>query len=170
MEIIESKFNDVIPIPDWLFNEIVSLHIKIPYCKKNEIKIKKYINKLREFTNNNIKITYSWITSKIESLYPFKDKLAHHHNIIYKGTCNCKQIYIGETGMDATTKWKEHDRLKGNLEPEKHIFQNSEHSFTWTLIERASHENKKRKLLEAYLIRINKPSINDQTDIKTSFI
>ena len=41
LEIIESKFNDVIPTPDWLFNEIVTLHIRIPYCKKNEIVISK---------------------------------------------------------------------------------------------------------------------------------
>ena len=135
--------------------------------KKNEILIRKYINKIREFTNNNIKITYSWITSKIKSLFLFKDKFTHHHNIIYKGTCNCKQIYIGETGRNAPTRWKEHDRLKGNSEPAKHIALNPGHSFTWTLIERAPHENKKRKLLEAYPIMLNKPSINDQTDIKT---
>ena len=126
LEIIESKFNELIPIPDWLFNEIVTLPIRIPYCKKNEVLIRKYTNKLREFTNNNIKITYSWITSKIKSLFPIKDKLSHHHNIIYKGTCNCKQIYIGETGR------KEHDRLKGISEPAKHIALNPGHSFTWT--------------------------------------
>ena len=34
LEIIESKFNDFIPIPDWLFNEIVTLHIRMPYGKK----------------------------------------------------------------------------------------------------------------------------------------
>ena len=150
-----------------MFNKIVTLHIRIPYCKKNEILIRKYINKIREFTNNNIKITYSWITSKIKASFPTKDKLTNHYNIIYKGICNGNQSYLGEIGRNATTRWKEHERLKGNSEPAKHIAINPEHSFTWILIERALHENKKKKLLEAYHIMINKPSINDQTDIKT---
>ena len=70
---------------------LMKLHIRIPYCKKNEIVIRKYIDKIREFTNNKIKITYSWITPKIKPLFPIKNKLTHHHNIIYKGSCNCNK-------------------------------------------------------------------------------
>ena len=64
MENMESKFKDGIPAPDWLFNEIISLYMKIPYCKNIGVVIRKYINKIREFPNNNIKFSYSWIISK----------------------------------------------------------------------------------------------------------
>ena len=81
----------------WLFENKKRLHFKIPYCPKNELYIHKYIDKFNSFTKNFITFSYSWITSKIRTLFPLKDRISHVHNVIYKGECSCGETYVGET-------------------------------------------------------------------------
>ena len=95
-----------------------------------------------------------------------KDKVRHPSNVIYKGECSCKAVYIGETTRNAETRWKEHNSDSGRSEPSKHLIENPDHSFTWKVISKAPSFARKRKILEAYFIMTLKPSINDQKDIK----
>ena len=48
--------------------------IRIPYWEKNDAASKTFLNKLNQFTNNNIKFTIVWNTRKIRSLFQLKDK------------------------------------------------------------------------------------------------
>ena len=135
--------------------------------ENSEIKIRKIVEKIESFCHGNVQVIYTWKTSKLRSLFPLKDRVIHHNNVIYKGECSCKAIYIGETKRNAITRWKEHNSSSEKSEPSKHLVQNPTHQFHWSVIQKAPEETRKRKILEAYHIMINKPSLNDQKDIKS---
>ena len=161
-------------IPTWLFEEKTETRqkvlIKIPYCPKNESSIRKVIAKLNEFTNNKLQIVYTWKTTKLRSLFRLKDKITHVSNVIYKGECSCGDTYIGETKRNAVIRWKEHNSNNKKSEPSKHLVQNPDHEFNWSILARAPQDNRKQVILEAYFITSQKPSLNDQKDIKSLFL
>ena len=64
-------------------------------------------------------------------------------------------------------RWGEHNSNSERSQPSKHLVQNPEHYFDWSVITKAPLDFRKRKILEAYYITSNKPSINDQKDIKS---
>ena len=68
---------------------------------------------------------------------------------------------------NAESRWKEHNDMKKESEPAKHLRDNQVHSFTWKLICMAPKLNRKRKNLEATLITLLKPSLNNQLETKS---
>ena len=160
------SFKNDFLIPKWMFEDRINVHMKLPFCLKNEKIIRKYLDTVEEFTGFSIKVTYSWITTKARSLFPIKDKLNHHHHVIYKGVCSCKNTYIGETKRNSVIRWKEHESLSGTSEPSKHLASNPTHQFSRMILEKASSNMRKRKISEAYYIRTQRPSLNDQVDVK----
>ena len=152
-------------IPDWLFNEKRSISIRLPFCKRIENVVKKFIDNISYFTKDKVDLRIIWNTSKIKSMFPLKDKVIHQSNVIYKGSCDvCEKVYIGQTKRNAQTRWKEH--LKGKSEPAKHIKKFKRHKFTWSILCRAPSNTRCRRILEAFYISKLNPSINDQTDMK----
>ena len=99
-------------IPPSLFEEWKEISFQVPFCKRNEDKMKRIICKLEEYTNYKIKFRYSWKTRKLESLFPLKNRIVHKANIIYKGRCTCKEFYIGETKRNSEVRWNGHCSLK----------------------------------------------------------
>ena len=154
-------------IPPGFFDERTNVHVKIPFCPKNEREIRKFLDKQESYTNFNFRISYFWLISEIRTLFPNKDKLTHHHHVIYKGVCSCNGTYIGKTLRNATIRWAEYESDKGNLEPAKHLNDYPSHSFTWSILERAPSNYRERRMLEAYHIKTKRPTINDQLDIKS---
>ena len=128
------------------------------------------IAKLNEFTNNKLQIVYTWKTTKLRSLFRVKDKITHVSNVIYKGECSCEDTHIGESKRNAVIRWKEHKSNNQKSEPSKHLVQNPDHDFNWSILARAPQDNRKRVILEAYFITSQKPSLNDQKDIKSLFL
>ena len=122
----------------WMFEDRISVQIKLPFCPKNAKIIRKYFDFIEEFTGFSIKVTYSWITTKVCSLFPIRDKLNHHHHVIYKEVCSCENTYIGETKRNSVVRWKEHESLSGTSEPTKHLASNPTHQFFWMILEKAS--------------------------------
>ena len=129
-------------IPIWLFEEKTEtrqkVFIKIPYCPKNESHIRKVIAKLNEFTNNKLQIVYTWKRTKLRSLFRLKDKITHVSNVIYKGECSCGDTYIGETKRNAVIRWKELNSNNQKSEPSKHLVQNPDHEFNWSILARST--------------------------------
>ena len=82
------------------------------------------------------------------------------------GKCSCGQTYIGETVRNVEVRWKEHNSGTGNSEPSKHLQENDQHDFTWKVLMTAPLNTRERKNLEASLIAIHKPSLNNQLDAK----
>ena len=134
-------------------------------------KIRSIVNKLEEFTNNKVKFIYHWKTRKLKSLFPLKDRIKHKANIVYKGTCSCKESYIGETKRNAEISWKGHcsnnDKKK---EVAENLLKNSGHTIDWQVITPAPHQRNKWKILEAYYITKFKPSLSNQLDIKITHL
>ena len=163
---IFSRPKDDYMIPKNMFDEKIYLHLKVPYCPRNETMIFKVINNIEEFTSFRVKVNFSWITNQTRSLFPLKDKISHHHSVIYKDTYSCSKTFIGETLKNAVVRWKEHEYHQGKSEPAKHLLENPAHSFCWEILDKASLDIRKRKILEAYYIKIFSPSLNDQIDIR----
>ena len=100
----------------------------------------------------------------MKSLFPLKNKISHPHSVIYKDTCSCSKTYIGETLRNVVVRWKEHEYRHGKSELAKHQWENPSHSFCWEILDKASLDNRKRKILEAYYIKIFSSSLNDQIE------
>ena len=57
--------------------------------------------------------------------------------------------------------------INGNSEPAKHIAANTTHDFSWKVISVAPKNALKGKLLEAMIIKLHNPSINEQLETKS---
>ena len=89
---IDSTINDFhqtkedILIQPSLFQEQKEISFQVPFCKRNEEKVKQITCILEEYTKYKIKFRYSWKTRKLQSLFPLKDTIVHKTNVISKGT------------------------------------------------------------------------------------
>ena len=84
-------------IPPSLFEDRKEISFQIPYCKRNEEKMKRIICKLEQYTNYEIKFRYSRKNRKLRYLFQLKDPLVHKVNVINKEIWRCKEFYIGKT-------------------------------------------------------------------------
>ena len=137
--------------------------VEIPYCESNEKRSKTFIKKFNYFTNNLFNIRIKWKTRKIKSLFLLKDKIQHPACKIYEGTCNvCNIKYIGETKRNTEIRFSEHNNPNGKSEPSIHLTRNISHSFDWKILCAALSNDRTRKNLEAFYIKINRPQLNEQ--------
>ena len=93
-----------------------------------------------------------------------KDPNLHPSCKIYKGVCSCGETYIGETIRNVEERWSEHNSADNKSEPAKHLADNKEHSFLWSILLAAPKDGRTRKNLEAFFIAKLKPSLNRQED------
>ena len=154
-------------VPDWLFDVREKVFLRLPYCQQNEEDVKKFINHLTIITKEKFQFIVLWTTSAIQSLFPIKDKVCHISCVIYQGICSCGATYIGETVRNASIRWSERNNINGNSEPAKHIAANTTHVFSWKVISGAPKNAHKRELLEAMIIRLHNPSLNEQLETKS---
>ena len=68
---------------------------------------------------------------------------------IYKDICSLGETYIGETICDVAERWSEHNSVNNKSEPAKHLTDNKEHSFLWSILLAAPKYGRTRKNLEA---------------------
>ena len=111
--------------------------MEIPFCLKNKISSKHFIKKFDKFTNNTFDVRIKWLTQKVKNLFRVKDKSLHQAYKIYKGICSCGECYIGETARNVEVRWGEHNNPIKVSNPSKHIKDNVDHAFHWSLIARA---------------------------------
>ena len=114
-----------------LFQEQKEISFQVPFCKRNEEKVKQITCILEEYTKYEIKFRYSWKTRKLQSLFSLKDTIVHKTNVISKGTCKCKEFYIQETKHNSEAWWNEHCSLKKSSEVGDHLLVNPDHNITW---------------------------------------
>ena len=122
------------------------------------------------FTNYKIKLRYSWKTRKLQSLFPLKDPIFHKANVIWKGTCACKEFYVGETKRNSEVRWNEHCSLKKSSEVVDHLLVNADHNITSQIIAKSPAQTFKQKILEAFSMGKLKPTFNSQKDIKITHL
>ena len=140
--------------------------VNLPFCSTNEEYAKTFLTKLKQFTNNKYFFIVVWKTRKVRSLFPQKDKvsISHCSNVIYEGLCTCNENYIGVTERNSIVRFEEHNDATKTSEPAKHLSVNINHSFNWTILSKASHNTRKGKILEAFFIKVKRPSLNNQSD------
>ena len=68
-----SKEEEQLIIPEWLFDQRKKVLFKLPYCPSNERDVKRFIDKIESFSNEKLKFIVSWSTRNIKSLFPLKD-------------------------------------------------------------------------------------------------
>ena len=71
--------------------------------------------------------------------------------MIYRGICSCRADYIGETVCNTQLRWNEHENgTDKNFECAKHLNENDNHEFKWSVLSLAAKVSFKRKILEAF--------------------
>ena len=158
---------DLLLIPTYFFEPpLPFILIEVPYCPENERQSKHFIKKLKSFLDRDCSIVIKWTTRKIKTLFSLKSRNPYPSCKIYEGTCSCGSLYIGETKRNTAVRWSEHNDPRGKSEPAKHLFNNPSHKFSWRVILSASQNSRIRKNLEASVVALKKPDLNNQTDSK----
>ena len=122
--------------------------------------------KLNQLTDNVYKVAVNWKTKKVKNLFSLKSRNPHPSCKIYLGVCSCNETYIGETKRNVGIRWGEHDDSRKSSEPAKHLKENPDHTFSWSIIMNASTNARVRKNLEASWVALKKPTLNNQVDSK----
>ena len=85
---------------------------------------------------------------------------------IYKGDCCYGSRYIDKTKCNAEVRWNDHSDPSKSSEPSKHVRNNINHCFKWSIISNAPKNAKITKNLEASYNALQKPDLNEQKDFK----
>ena len=113
-------------IPPTLFDLMkikVFILIDIPSCEKNEKKKSKdFIKKFHHFTNGKYHVLIYWITKKVKSLFPFKNKNIYPDCKINDVLCSCVGNCVGESKRNMATRLGEF------------LYKNIQHSYNWTIL------------------------------------
>ena len=136
--------------------------VNLPFCADNEEFSKRFIKRLNNYTHDKYSFIVIWKTRKIRTLFPLKDRVVHVSDVIYEGICTCENNYIGETDRISGCRWNEHEDVKRNSEPAKHLKQNPTHKFKWKILTKAPKDKYKRRILETFFIKTMKPTLNNQ--------
>ena len=118
------------------------LLLEIPYFGQNKIASTRFIKKFHQFALEKYDIAVKWLTKKVKSLFPLKDRNLHPSCKIYKGICSCGETYIGETIRNVEERWSEHNSADNKSEPAKHLADNKEHSFLRSILLAAPKDNR----------------------------
>ena len=110
--------------------------------------------------------SYQMDNKEHKNLFNLKSKNPHPACKIYEGACSCGSTYIGETKRNVEIRWSEHEDPKGKSEPAVHLAENKGHCFTWKVIMNAPQNIRCRKNLEASIVAIRRPNLNNQVDSK----
>ena len=131
----ERNEEDEMIIPTQLFEIPKKISfLQLPFCEANGKRSKSLLNKFYNFINENFKLIIRWKTRNLKSLFPLIDKDLHPACKLYKGICSCESNYAGETKQNVEVRYSEHRHLSGKSEPSKHLRQNINHVFTWSVI------------------------------------
>ena len=109
-----------------------------------------------------LEIRCAWKTRKSRYLFPLKDTIVDKANVIYKGTCTCKEFYIGETKRNLVVRWNKHSSLKKSSEVVDHLLVNPDHNITWQITAKAPAQIFRREILEVFYMRKLKPTLNSR--------
>ena len=84
----------------------------------------------------------------------------------YAVLCFCQESYIGETVRNVEIRWQEHEDTQKYSELEKLLKNNPTHSFTWKVLLPASSIRRIRQNMEASIIALKRPSLNERVESK----
>ena len=140
------------------------LLLEIPCCEQNEIASKRFKKKFHQFAGYKYDIAVKWLTKKLKSYFPLKNPNLHLSCKIYKGICGCGETYIGKTIPNVEECSSEHNSADNKSKPAKHLADNEEHFFLWSILLAAPKDGRIRKNVEAFfIVRKKNKAIPQQT-------
>ena len=128
-----------------------SILVEFPYCPQNELVARRFQSKFHQFNNQKFQVTIKWISKKVKTFFSLKDKNPYPAWQIYKGTCVFDQIYIGKTIRIVHARWNQHEDIRKEFEPTKHLRENLNHIFKWEALLQAPKNYRQRKILKLLL-------------------
>ena len=127
------------------------LFSQLPFCEANKKISKSFSNKFYNFINEKFKLVIRCKTQNLKSLFPLKDKDLHPVCKVYKGICSCESTCVGETERNVEVRYLEHNHPSRKSKPSKHLHQNINHVFTWSVICSAPKSDRTRKILKRFI-------------------
>ena len=94
-----------------------------------------------------------------------KDENLHPSCKIYYGLCSCGEDYVGETKINFSVRYDEHNEPSNKSKPAAHLEKNKDHKFTWRILYNAPSNARTRMNIKAFFIAIMRPSLNEQIDL-----
>ena len=77
---------------------------------------------------------------------------------------SCGESHISETIRNAEVRWEEHNNSISKSNPLKHIKDNLDHVFNWSVLANAPKNMFQQKVLETHYIVLEKPTLNEQLE------
>ena len=71
---------------------------------------------------------------------------------IYKGFCSCGESYTGEIVTNVKVHLDEHNNPTKVSNPSKHINDNVDHTFHWSVLAKGPRNTIQQKVLQAYIV------------------
>ena len=131
------NFDDYIIPPNFFDIPKSFILTGLSFCENNEIKIKHFLRKFHRFTKDCFKVAIKWKTGETKTLFLLKDESIHSSFVIYKGTCSCGEIYIGETIRNSSIRWEERNDPTKKSETVKHLKNNFHNVFNRVILWKA---------------------------------
>ena len=86
---------------------------------------------------------------------------------MHKIVISCDESYIVDV-RNCEVGWDGHSYALKKSNPLKHIKDNLDHVFNWSVLANAPKNMFQRKVLEAYYIALEKPTLNEQLELDRS--
>ena len=102
-----------------------------------------------------------WLAKKVKALFRVKDKSLHQAGKIYKDVWSCDGGYISETTRNVKVRWYEHNNPIAKSNPSKHIKNNLNHVFNWSVLANALKIIFQQNVIQTYYIVLEKPTLNE---------
>ena len=112
--------------------------------------------------NKKHKLNIAWNTRNKRSIFQIKVNVEHYSCVICEGNCSCGKNFVGESVRNVVLRWAGHEDPVNQSEPAKHLKYFPDHQFEWKVLTKAPRYTRKRKILEAFLIKSINPCLNEQ--------
>ena len=142
----------------------------LPYAGKNGCtRMKSLKTHLKKTLPSNVKADIVYTSSKLSCKFNVKDKtpFEEQHDLLYRAVCatdSCTEDYVGETARLIVERAKDHSGRDQHSHLVKHAIENNHLPVVkgdFTIVDSDYRNNtRKRKIVEALMIRVKKPSLN----------
>ena len=145
-----NKEDEMINPPQFFEIPMKILLLHLPFCEANESWPKSFLNKFYNFTYEKFKLVIRWKTQNWKPLFALKGKDIYLAWKIYTGRNPVNQpISVKQNGM---VRYSVHNHPSGKSELSKHLHQNINHVFTWSVICSARKCHRTGKNLEVFYV------------------
>ena len=86
--------------------------------------------------------------------------------MVYEGNCSCGENYVRESMRNVVLRWADYEDPNKQLETAKYLKYFPDNRFELEVLTRFPEYTRRRKILEAFLIKSINPSLNESLDLE----